>query len=156
MGDLHQGRILAAHADQGPHVRPHVDRPQCLADDLEFVMGPELLTDHFPVAARERDGNDLIPPECRVELVDERGHCSFDFAEVTPVRGLADDLLVRVDHDAVEADGADIYSGMQLADGWVLTGLRWFHGCSPLQAELDCANLKSKRRTRRKRQSRCG
>jgi hypothetical protein len=56
---------------------------------------------------------------------------------VTPVRGLEDDLLVRVDHDTVDADGADIDSGMQPAGGWVLTVVRCLHGCSPLQSELD-------------------
>ena len=50
------------------------------------------------------------------------------------LRGLEEDLPVRVDHDAVDADGADIYSGMQPAGGWVVAVVRCLHGCSPLQS----------------------
>jgi hypothetical protein len=50
------------------------------------------------------------------------------------LRGLEENLPVRVDHDAADADGADIYSGMQPAGGWVVAVVRCLHGCSHLQS----------------------
>jgi len=50
------------------------------------------------------------------------------------LRGLEENLPVRVDYDAVDADGVNIYSGMQPAGGWVVAVVRCLYGCSPLQS----------------------
>jgi len=149
--DLHQGRVLAAHADNGPDVRPDVDRSQDLADDLEFVWRPHAFAQQLPVAACEGDACDAFRPEPCVNLFDERRHGLLHLSEMALIRTFVDDSFLLIDQNAVDTDraGVDACNQLTVRDALVFSG--WRHKLPPWVANAErLSNRKSKRRTNRR------
>jgi len=150
--DLHQGRVLAAHADNGPDVRPDVDRSQDLADDLEFVWRPHAFAQQLPVAACEGDACDAFRPEPRVNLFDECRHGLLHLSEMALIPTFVDDSFLLIDQNAVDTDRAGVDACNQLTVRDALVFFGWRHELPPWVANAErLTNRKSKRRTNRRR-----